>query len=139
MGNRKLNAALQQVVLTQTRVHPPAQAYLARKRAQGKSIKEAFWCLERHLARSVWKAMQEPVAPLARLPRANGTAASAAATAEPTADACPELHAERPAHHQEEPEEKPEADRDQHSQQVVALALQNIRDGKPRCRAAETQ
>lgn len=28
MGNRKLNAALHQVVLTQARVHPPARAYL---------------------------------------------------------------------------------------------------------------
>ena len=54
MGNRKLNAALHQVVLTQARVHPPARAYLAKKRAEGKSNKEAFRCLKRHLVRVVF-------------------------------------------------------------------------------------
>jgi len=63
MGNRKLNAALHQVVLTQARVHPPARAYLDKKRAEGKSNKEAFRCLKRHLVRSVWKALQEPSSP----------------------------------------------------------------------------
>jgi hypothetical protein len=47
------------VVLTQARVHPPARAYLAKKRAEGKSIKEAFRCLKRHLVRVVFRAMQE--------------------------------------------------------------------------------
>lgn len=64
MGNRKLNAALHQVVLTQARVHPPARAYLDKKRAEGKSNKEVFRCLKRQLVRSVWKALQEPAAPL---------------------------------------------------------------------------
>jgi transposase len=63
MGNRKLNAALHQVVLTQARVHPPAQAYLAKKRAEGKSNKEAFRCLKRHLVRVVWRALREPSCP----------------------------------------------------------------------------
>lgn len=60
MGNRKLNAALHQVVLTQARVHPPARAYLAKKRAEGKSNKEAFRCLKRHLVRVVFRALQAP-------------------------------------------------------------------------------
>ena len=60
MGNRKLNAALHQVVLTQARVHPPARAYLDKKRAEGKSTKEAFRCLKRHLVRVVWRALREP-------------------------------------------------------------------------------
>lgn len=60
MGNRKLNAALHQIVLTQARVHPPARAYLAKKRAEGKSTKEAFRCLKRHLVRVVFRALQEP-------------------------------------------------------------------------------
>lgn len=60
MGNRKLNAALHRDVLTQARVHPPAGAYLARKRAEGKSNKEASRCLKRHLIRVVWRALQEP-------------------------------------------------------------------------------
>lgn len=63
LGNRKLNAALHQVVLTQARVHPPARAYLAKKRAEGKSTKEAFRCLKRHMVRVVFRALQEPPAP----------------------------------------------------------------------------
>jgi transposase len=60
LGNRKLNAALHVVVLTQARVHPPAQAYLAKKRAEGKSNKEAFRCLKRHLIRVVYRALRAP-------------------------------------------------------------------------------
>jgi transposase len=63
MGNRKLNAALHQVALTQARVHPEARAYLDKKRAEGKTTKEAFRCLKRHLVRVVWRAMQEPASP----------------------------------------------------------------------------
>lgn len=62
MGNRKLNAALHQVALTQARVHPEARVYLDKKRAEGKTTKEAFRCLKRHLVRVVWRAMQEPAA-----------------------------------------------------------------------------
>jgi transposase len=40
LGNRKLNAALHVVVLTQARVHPRARAYIAKKRAEGKTTKE---------------------------------------------------------------------------------------------------
>jgi transposase len=61
LGNRKLNAALHVVVLTQARVHPPARAYIAKKRAEGKTTKEAFRCLKRHLVRVVFRALQEPV------------------------------------------------------------------------------
>ena len=66
MGNRKPNAALHQMVLTQARVHPPARAYLDKKRVEGKSTKEAFRCLKRHLVRVVWRAMQEPLSPAVR-------------------------------------------------------------------------
>jgi hypothetical protein len=44
-----------------SRVHPPARAYLA-KRAEGKSNKEAFRCLKRHLVRVGFRALQESVA-----------------------------------------------------------------------------
>ncbi|MDX6626289.1 MAG: transposase [Solirubrobacterales bacterium] len=62
LGNRKLNGALHQVVLTQARVHPPARAYLAKKRAEGKSNKEAFRYLKRHLVRVVFRVLREPSA-----------------------------------------------------------------------------
>jgi transposase len=47
------------VALTQARVHPEARAYLEKTRAEGKTTKEAFRCLKRHLVRVVWRAMQE--------------------------------------------------------------------------------
>jgi transposase len=59
LGNRKLNATLHQIVLTQVRVHPPARVYMAKKRAEGKSNKEAFRYLKRHLVRVVWRTLRE--------------------------------------------------------------------------------
>jgi transposase len=59
-GNRQLNAALHRIAVTRLRCHPETQAYLARKRAEGKNTKEAIRCLKRHLARRVWHLLQEP-------------------------------------------------------------------------------
>jgi transposase len=53
-GNRQLNCALHRIAVTQGRVHAPAREFLARKRAEGKSTREALRCLKRHLARRVW-------------------------------------------------------------------------------------
>src|SRR5215207_2699000 len=39
------------VAVTRLRCHPETQDYIARKRAEGKSTKEAIRCLKRHLAR----------------------------------------------------------------------------------------
>jgi transposase len=64
-GNRQLNATFYRIALTQARVHPEARAYLAKKRAEGKTTKEAFRCLKRHLVRAVWRAMQVPSSPAA--------------------------------------------------------------------------
>jgi transposase len=58
-GNRQLNCALHRIAVAQGRVHPPAQEFLARKQAEGKSRKEALRCLKRHLARRVWKLLVE--------------------------------------------------------------------------------
>jgi transposase len=57
-GNRQLNAALHRIALTQLRMHEPAQAFVARKRAEGKSTREALRCLKRHLARIVWRELR---------------------------------------------------------------------------------
>ena len=57
-GNRQLNAALHRIALTQLRMHGPAQAFVARKRAEGKSTREALRCLKRHLARIVWRELR---------------------------------------------------------------------------------
>jgi transposase len=56
-GNRQLNCALHRIAITQMRTHEPAQAFLARKRAEGKTKREALRCLKRHLARTVWRAL----------------------------------------------------------------------------------
>jgi transposase len=60
---RQLNAIAERIALTQARCHPPSQAYLARKRAEGKTAREARRCLKRSIIRAIWKAWQhcEPV------------------------------------------------------------------------------
>jgi len=57
-GDRRLNCALHRIAVTQIRMHEPAQNFMARKHAEGKSTREALRCLKRHLARSVWRALR---------------------------------------------------------------------------------
>jgi transposase len=49
---------LHRIVITQARVHPAARDYLARKKAEGKSNREAIRCLKRQLARTVFQHTQ---------------------------------------------------------------------------------
>ena len=62
-GNRQLNAAFYRIALTQARVHPGARAYLAKKRAEGKSTAEALRCLKRLLVRVVWRTLRTACEP----------------------------------------------------------------------------
>jgi len=57
-GNRQLNAALYRIAITQARYHPDARAYLERKKAEGKSRREALRCLKRLLARVVYNTLK---------------------------------------------------------------------------------
>ena len=57
-GNRQLNAALYRIAITQARYYPPARDYLERKRAEGKSRREALRCLKRLLARVVFNTLK---------------------------------------------------------------------------------
>jgi transposase len=57
VGNRQLNAALHRIAVTQLRVHPPAQAYLMRLQAAGKSKREALRVLKRRLVRVVFNLL----------------------------------------------------------------------------------
>jgi transposase len=59
-GNRQLNATLHRIAITRARCHPETKAYLARKRAEGKTTREAIRCLKRHLARRIWHLLQPP-------------------------------------------------------------------------------
>jgi len=56
-GNRQLNRALHTVALTQARRDDRARAFLARKRAEGKTPREARRALKRHLAVAVYRAL----------------------------------------------------------------------------------
>ena len=57
-GNRRLNRALYTIALVQVWHHPPAQAYLARKRSEGMSWAEALRCLKHRIARPVFRLLQ---------------------------------------------------------------------------------
>jgi transposase len=57
-GNRRLNRALYTVALVQSWHHPPAKAYLARKRSAGKSWHEALRCLKHRISRAVFRLLQ---------------------------------------------------------------------------------
>jgi transposase len=54
-GNRRLNAILHRIAVTQLRHDPTAQAYIARRLHEGKTKREALRALKRFLARAVWR------------------------------------------------------------------------------------
>jgi len=56
-GNRRVNAAIHMIAITQARMHPPAVAFMERKKAEGMSPREARRCLKRYIARTVYKTM----------------------------------------------------------------------------------
>jgi transposase len=58
-GNRRLNAILFRIALTQARRSPQARAYLDRRVAEGKTGREALRALKRFLVRAVWRLWQE--------------------------------------------------------------------------------
>jgi transposase len=58
-GNRRLNAILYRVALTQARSAPEARAYLERRRTEGKTSKEAFRAPKRFLIRAIWRLWQQ--------------------------------------------------------------------------------
>lgn len=58
-GNRRLNAVLYRIVLTQAHHSPAARAYLDRRVAEGKTRREATRALKRYIVRSVWRRWLE--------------------------------------------------------------------------------
>src|SRR5450759_895207 len=67
-GNRQLNRALHTIAVTRARIDPQTRAYLERKRAEGKTRREAIRCLKRHLARHVHHLLSMPPASADRTP-----------------------------------------------------------------------
>jgi transposase len=59
-GNRQINANIHRIAVTRLRCHAETQDYIARKRAEGKSTKDAIRCLKRHLTRRIWHLLQAP-------------------------------------------------------------------------------
>jgi transposase len=57
-GDRQLNRALHTIIISRRKHHPPTIAYLARRRAEGKSEREATRCLKRYLARSLYRKLE---------------------------------------------------------------------------------
>ena len=60
-GNRQLNRALWCIAFSQAKTHEPARQFIARKRAEGKSWREAMRALKRHLARVVFRLLSQPI------------------------------------------------------------------------------
>jgi transposase len=74
-GNRRVNAVLHRMAVTQLRCEPRAQALYARARQRGHTKKEARRILKRHLSDVVYRRMIRDLAPPALVtsqPRAGG-------------------------------------------------------------------
>jgi transposase len=57
-GDRQLNRALHTIVLARCRFDPATRAYLARRRAQGKTDREIKRCLKRYVARQLYRLLE---------------------------------------------------------------------------------
>lgn len=58
-GNRTINRALYTIAITQIRADTEGRAYYLRKRAEGKTNREALRCLKRRLSDLVYRTMQD--------------------------------------------------------------------------------
>jgi transposase len=61
-GDRQLNRALHQIILTRRRMHRPTIDYIERRVREGKSRREATRCLKRYLARNLYRLLEQPPA-----------------------------------------------------------------------------
>ena len=59
-GNRQINAAIHRIAVTRARCDPQTKDYIARKKAEGKTNRDAIRCLKRHLTRRVWHLLRAP-------------------------------------------------------------------------------
>ena len=59
LGDRQLNRALHVIAVSRMRSHPPAQAYMQRRRAEGKTDREIRRCIKRYLARHLYRALNQ--------------------------------------------------------------------------------
>jgi transposase len=59
-GDRQLNRALHQIIVTRRRTHRPTIDYIERRVREGKSRREATRCLKRYLARNLYRLLEHP-------------------------------------------------------------------------------
>lgn len=60
-GNRQTNAAIHRIAITQLRIHPDAQAFIARRLEAGSTKREALRLLKRKLANVVYRTLLNDV------------------------------------------------------------------------------
>lgn len=56
-GDRRLNRALTTVVIVRMRTHAPTRAYVARRRAEGRTTKEIMRSLKRYITRQLFRTL----------------------------------------------------------------------------------
>jgi transposase len=54
-GDRRLNRALHMAIVTRMRMDPRTRAYVERRTAEGRTIREIRRCLKRYLARKIYR------------------------------------------------------------------------------------
>jgi transposase len=59
-GDRQANNALWRIAVVRMSVDPTTQAYVARRRQDGKSTKEIIRCLKRYIAREIFQLLTRP-------------------------------------------------------------------------------
>jgi transposase len=59
LGDRQLNRALHIIAVNRMRCHPPTQAYVRRRLAEGKTDREIRRCIKRYLARHLYRALNQ--------------------------------------------------------------------------------
>src|SRR5699024_1137480 len=56
-GDRRLNRALNTIVLTRMRTDPATRAYIERRQSEGKTRREIRRCLKRYISRQIFRAL----------------------------------------------------------------------------------
>ena len=57
LGDRQLNRAIHTIAVTRMRCHPHTQAYVQRRRAEGKTDREIRRCIKRYLPRHLYRTL----------------------------------------------------------------------------------
>ena len=62
-GDRALNCAVHTIALTRMRCCARTRAYVARRTAQGKTLREIRRCLKRYITRELYRALTTTMTP----------------------------------------------------------------------------